>query len=501
MTFRPGVRAGSANPHLRNDLRHSCVDGATYSAMVGLGETYFIALYLVLGFGQVSISLLATLPILAGSLLQLVSPRGIAWCGSLRTWVVTNATIQAASLAALAIMIWLGVENVFAVFVVATIYYASGQATSPAWNAWIERLVPRPIRSRFLSRRLRICQLTTLVAVTVAGCILQMTRSSESPILAYVVFLTIAGAFRGISAWSLSQQFEEKNWANSNFDDSNINSGHTRVRNPSDYPNRLCSTRVVPIWRIVAFFVFVQFSVYISASFFTPFKLGVLQMTYSQFSLLVIASYVGKIVTLDFAGQIAKRIGGEKLLLIGSLGIIPVAGLWSISQQFWYLMLLQLISGIAWSIYDLATTLVFIERVPAKTRLKVISLFNVGNSTAMVMGAMVGAGVFQILGSDFHAYLWIFVLSTAGRCTAVALFPFNILDWMPSSSWIRARQSRVDTMFLSPATNDLFERPASCSDQLLGAVRLDATLDEGHVTRINVLPNVSQPKPSKQLAA
>jgi len=56
----------------RNDLAYSTGDAASYSLMVGLGETYFSAFALAIGTGQTFAGLLATLPQLAGSLLQLL---------------------------------------------------------------------------------------------------------------------------------------------------------------------------------------------------------------------------------------------------------------------------------------------------------------------------------------------------------------------------------------------------------------------------------------------
>jgi MFS family permease len=143
---------------------------------------------------------------------------------------------------------------------------------------------------------------------------------------------------------------------------------------------------------------------------------------------------------------------GSAATSCGSLGIIPVAGLWAISQQFWYLMLVQLISGIAWSIYELATAIVLIERLPAAKRLKTISYLNVGNSLAMVSGAMLGASAFQILGSDFQAYLCIFIMSTAGRFTAIAFFPFNVLDWARKLRWSQAHRTESEGLAVQSLT-------------------------------------------------
>ena len=67
---------------LRRDV-HACTgDGATYCLMVGASETYFSALALALGKGSVLAGLAATMPNLAGSLLQLASPAGLRRVGS-----------------------------------------------------------------------------------------------------------------------------------------------------------------------------------------------------------------------------------------------------------------------------------------------------------------------------------------------------------------------------------------------------------------------------------
>jgi MFS family permease len=380
--------------------------------MVGLSETYFLALYLAIGFSSFEISLLATLPIFAGSLLQLVTPQGIAWLGSLRRWVVLNATLQAISLMLLAGLVVSGIENLWCFFVVIAIYNATGQATSPGWNAWIERLVPKLIRNRFLSRRLRLSQICLLLAVAGAGFVFQWSRHQPSPLLPFVLLLGIASLLRGLSAWSLSRQFELKSWANL----SRMPQLKSTVASPSEDRTT----------RLICFFIAMQFAVFISASFFTPFKLKMLGLNYVQFSILVMVGYLGKIAALDFVGRLAKRIGGERLLLIGSMGILPIAGLWAVTQQFWYLMAVQMLSGIVWAFFELATILVFIERIPAEKRLRMISRFNVGNSAAMVGGAMLGAFLLGWFKESYYAYLFVFVASTACRTLAITLFPFPL---------------------------------------------------------------------------
>ena len=106
----------------RRDLRAITSDGIAQSVMVGLGETWLPAFALALGMGEMVSGLMATVPMLAGSVLQLISPSGVRWCGSLRRWVVLCAVVQAVSFVPLVIAASVGSISVVGLFVVETIY-------------------------------------------------------------------------------------------------------------------------------------------------------------------------------------------------------------------------------------------------------------------------------------------------------------------------------------------------------------------------------------------
>src|SRR5438552_13040923 len=78
---------------LRKNLRNSVSDGASFSVMVGIGETYFPAFVLALGMGEIAAGLIASVPLLVGAVLQMVSPSAVVWLGSNRRWVVTSVVL------------------------------------------------------------------------------------------------------------------------------------------------------------------------------------------------------------------------------------------------------------------------------------------------------------------------------------------------------------------------------------------------------------------------
>jgi hypothetical protein len=164
---------------LHRDLRSITGDGVFYSVMVGLGETYVPAFVLALGHGAQASALITTLPMLVGALAQLAAPRGAQRLGSYRRWVVACARLQAACflpLVAIAVGAPLGLVAVFAVM---SAYWGFSLSTGPAWNAWVETLVPLERRARYFATRTRLANAALLAALLAASLALfgaQRTR-------------------------------------------------------------------------------------------------------------------------------------------------------------------------------------------------------------------------------------------------------------------------------------------------------------------------------------
>src|SRR5688572_27957009 len=69
------VTEDELSPATRRDLVSSVADAASFNVMVGMGETYIAPFAIALGTGGISTGLLTTVPIFAGSILQLITPR------------------------------------------------------------------------------------------------------------------------------------------------------------------------------------------------------------------------------------------------------------------------------------------------------------------------------------------------------------------------------------------------------------------------------------------
>jgi MFS family permease len=204
----PGSHIAGRPPRLRKDLRYSVIDGTMYCVMVGVGESYLVLFALKAGHGAVDAGLVATVPYLAGALLQMLSPAGVRWMRSLRRWIVLAAAVQAAMFIPLALMAVTGWTPLWLIYLCAALYWGSGLATGPAWSTWIGILVPRRLRARYFGRRSRLCNLGVFAGLATGGLALEYGQG-EAPGVAWFAALFAAGfVFRAGCAMFLSLQSE-----------------------------------------------------------------------------------------------------------------------------------------------------------------------------------------------------------------------------------------------------------------------------------------------------
>ncbi|HBZ70996.1 MAG TPA: MFS transporter [Deltaproteobacteria bacterium] len=391
---------------LRSDLRAMSADAGAFSVMVGIGETYLPAFALAVGVGEVAAGLLASVPPLAGAILQLASPAAVRRLGSHRRWVVVCAVTQALSFVPLIAAALAGRIPTVLIFLVATLYWGSGMGTGPAWNTWVGTLVPSRLRAGYFSRRTRITQIGVLGGLLLGGAVLEAGTEIGQRLHAFALLFLGAAACRVASARLLAATSEP-------------------IPLPQNYrrvPAAEALGRLVrrsPEGRLLLYLLSVQTAVNLSAPYFTPYMLGQLRLSYAEYMALVAASFGAKILMLPLLGALARRFGARHLLWVGGLGIIPLASLWIVSDWYNYLLGVQCVAGTAWGAYELATFLLVFETIRGEERTSVLTTFNLANALAMVAGSLLGGWLLAHLGEHRSAYWAIFALSSLARAGTV----------------------------------------------------------------------------------
>ncbi len=390
---------------LRHNLGRSLGDGACFGAMVGIGETFLPAFALAVGLGETSAGLIASLPVAVGGVMQLASLQMMRWVGTQQRWVVLCATVQALSFLPLIAFAWSGDISFAVLLMIAAAYWAAGLASGPAWNTWMESIVPPGVRAKYFATRTRFQQVMTFTGMVAGGILLQVAQDEDRRLIGFVALFCAASGFRLASVFFLATHRPDGRWQSPR---------RTQAVKASEHDDRAGA-------RLLLYLVVVQGAVQISGPFFAPYMLTELQFGYITYVYLLAVAFLFRIGALASWSLVAKRFGAATLMWIGAWTLIPIASLWIVSQNVVWLTLVQALSGVAWAAYELGFFLLFFETLPHARRTKMLTFYNLGNSLAMLAGSAVGALLLNFLDYGPNAYYALFGISTVGRLAAILL--------------------------------------------------------------------------------
>jgi MFS family permease len=289
-------------------------------------------------------------------------------------------------------------------------------ATSPAWNTWVEDLVPRRIRARFFAKRSRAQQAALFLALMLAGFVLDAV-GAERALRGFAVLFVTGAAARLVSAAILMRMREPI-----------PHLAEARVLSPREFAARLRDSHD---GRLLGMLLSVQLAVHVAAPYFTPYMLSELELSYSEFTTLLAAAFVARVVALPALGAAARRLGTRRLLWVGAAGIAPLPTLWLVSDSFLWLLAIQMLSGVAWGAFELCTTLAFFEGIDRHERTSMLTLFNFANALAISLGAVVGGLIWQWLPQGIAVYPVLFLVSSTARL--LSLFLMRSVPELPAA--------------------------------------------------------------------
>lgn len=353
---RPNCRRRS-NTWLRKTLRLSQREAAASAVMTATGDNFFNAFAVHLNATVAQMGWLTAFPQLVGAVFQLVS----VWLGSFcqrRALVVYSAGLQAIVVALMGLLAAVySSQAITWLIILAIFYHGSTNLIQPQWRAWMGSIVPPRRRGAFFAGRTRLTMVVTLLMFFVGGSLLSLSESIGKSWLGFCLLFSIAALGRMVSAWLLSRMH-----------DPDPGSHRTEAIAFIGTLKEIKQSLHEPVFRHYSFFVAGMLGmVSISAPFFSVHMLRDLEFSYLQYSLTCMASIATQFITLSFWGRFSDRYGNRLVMISTScfLPVLPV--LWIFSESFYYLLLVQVLSGFAWSGFSLSTANYLYDIRPHKT--------------------------------------------------------------------------------------------------------------------------------------
>jgi len=176
---------------IKSALRYSVMDGVANAIMLGVGEQYVLAYAIFMAASDFQLSIIATLPILIASIMQLYSIQLMHKMKSRKKIVILFAAIQALTWVPIAILYNLNNGQIPSLVFFVTLYWAFGLTASPVWTSWMGDLVPIGNRGNFFGHRRVATAFAVFISFIIGGLILNHAKNTLGN--AYIGFATIFG--------------------------------------------------------------------------------------------------------------------------------------------------------------------------------------------------------------------------------------------------------------------------------------------------------------------
>jgi len=340
----PLLPSFSRDPQTEKSLRHSLKDGVAFSLMTGSSESYFSAFAIFIKATTPQIALLASLPPLLASFAQIVAVFIGQYTGARKQIVVAGAIVQLAALACMALFPLLASGNSFAYllgFVI--LYFVGPNLGAPLWGSLMGAIIPVTTRGRFFATRTRLSSIASFSALIVAGLLLQLFSVLSLTYYGFLVVFLLGVAARGVSTWHLAQMHDPPHQhALAGDVISLFQRGYFRGER-----------------RFLHFSLFqgcMQGAVAISGPLVVVYLLRVLEYSYIQLTINTAASILMQFMVLSRWGRLSDLFGNRIILRLTGFIIPFIPLLWTLSTDFFYLVLVQTVSGLVWSGFSLSAS-------------------------------------------------------------------------------------------------------------------------------------------------
>lgn len=400
--------------------RLSIWEGSLWAVLWGFGESYIAPFALLLNAGNMAMAFVGTGPVLVAALAQLTGSSLLDRAGKRMPIILIGVSVQVVSYFLLfALPVFLPAGTIPVLLACVTLCFFSVGLTIPSWMSLMGDVVNPSDRGRYFSNRTRIIMYTMLAAMLLAGLTINLWKNAGYPIAGFGFLFGIAGLSRFISIYFMRRHYDAP----------------LKKHEKTDYFSFFDFIRATPRSNFARFTFTVALmngTTQIASPFFAVYMLRDLHWTYLQFTANMAAFLLSQTLFVRWWGALSDRHGNRSTLVATSC-LLPLLPLfWIFSTNYLVLLLAQVLSGAAWSGFNLAASNFVYDAVTPPKRARAFSYYNVINGLFSVAGAMlIGAFIAEHAPSEFrlgpvHIKLIsslpvVFIVSAITRAVAAAL--------------------------------------------------------------------------------
>ena len=377
--FFPSVRS---RPMVHRGLRMLWLEGVFLTISQGFYTRYVPLLVLDLGGAVRHIAQITSLSNLASLAAQLPGARFSESRGKpkLIALLTTRAIVPVTvALFILATVLLRGLPAVYAICAISVLSTLSTAFGSPAYTSLLGELIPIRVRGRYLSSRQLAMSVCGLVAVPVAGRIIQSAGFPAGYRISFGLAL-VAGIAATLS--------------------------YSRIPEPTGPSQRSTTSGTSRRWKdLLSQRAFLRYCLtgliwgvgcQIAAPFFAVHMVENLAFSKTTIGMLSTVSTLASLSAMRVFGPRIDRRGARWVMTASGLLIPFIPWSWLLVRLPWQAALANVLGGFAWGGYNLGALNLLLNILPEEHRGRGVALFNTVGAFAAIVGPLAGGAIYAL---------------------------------------------------------------------------------------------------------
>ena len=354
----------------------SVTEGSIWSFMAGFGDTYISPFAIFLKAGNHAIAFLSTMPSLVGAFSQMIGASLTDRLGRRRDLIVPCSVIQALMYVPMIVLpFFFRSWAVPSVILCAALSIVFGHGATPAWVSMMGDVAPENRRGDYFGRRGRMVILMVFVATLMAGLVLSVCQGKDHIWAGFSCLFAVACVARLISARLLALHYDPP-----------------YKPSPEAYFSLWDFLRQLPRSNFAKFTLYVALmmgAVNLAGPFFNVYMLRDLHWSYAQFTVNTAVFLGTQFFLIRWWGRMGDR-HGNRVVLVATSFLQPVLPLmWTLTTNYYFLLLVQVISGATWAGFSIAVQNFTYDAVSPPKRARVSAYVTVINGIFTIIGGTI----------------------------------------------------------------------------------------------------------------
>jgi len=401
-----GAWASGLSSQKRQNLTLFFYDGLFAAASDKIILTYLTVYLITMGVSRSQIGYLSSLSNFAAALILLPAALAVERSGKRKRITLSAAMGSRVTVLLLAIFPMFLVQSdglIWVLLGLALLREVFNNIGFPAWMALTGDIVPIEGRGRYFGSRNFMMGIAGMIIALVIG---QMITAIGAP-FGYQLAMILA-VILGLISMSYFARIHDP-----------IQTLEATQKNKNGIQQIFASLKgQKPFILFCVFTALWNFSINIAGPFFNVFMVDTLSFTAAMIGIVTVVNALTNLLVQRRIGALSDKWGNRKVTILFMLIVPVIPILWGVwVRQLWQAIVVEVIAGIAWGGYNLASFNTLLIKTPESQRARFSAFYQIVVTLSLALGAALGALLIPFI--DFKG---VTILSAGGRWLAGILF-------------------------------------------------------------------------------